>query len=67
MRKYKTISGDTWDIIAYKVYGDCKYIDKLMRANIEYLDMYIFPANVELNCPEINIEESTDTLPPWRK
>lgn len=67
MRKYKTISGDTWDMIAYKVYGDCKYIDKLMEANINLAEVFIFSANTIINCPEISVEITADTLPPWKR
>ena len=30
---YRTIQGDTWDMIAKKVYGDEKYLDYLMAHN----------------------------------
>lgn len=67
MRTYKTISGDTWDMIAYKVYGDCKYINILMEANPELMETFYFSANVTINCPEITVEPQTDTLPPWKR
>lgn len=63
---YTTISGDTWDIVAYKVYGDEMYMDMLIKANIEHKDTYIFPAGVELTLPEIDLEVS-ETLPPWKQ
>ena len=63
---YTTISGDTWDIIAYKVYHDEMYMDVLIKANLEYKDIYIFPAGVTLVIPEIDLEVS-DTLPPWKQ
>ena len=53
---YITISGDTWDIVAYKVYGNEMYMDMLIKANIEHKDTYIFPAGVELTLPEIDLE-----------
>lgn len=67
MRTYKTISGDSWDMIAYKVYGNCKYIDKLMEANINLIENFVFSANVTINCPEISVEAQTNTLPPWKR
>lgn len=67
MLKYKTISGDTWDMIAYKVYGDCKYISKLMEANIDKIETVIFSANIEINCPELVDTQATDKLPPWKR
>ncbi len=63
---YITISGDTWDIVAYKVYGNEMYMDMLIKANIEHKDTYIFTAGVELTFPEIDLEVS-ETLPPWKQ
>lgn len=63
---YITISGDTWDIVAYKVYGNEMYMDMLIKANMEYKDIYIFPAGINLFLPEIDIEVS-ETLPPWKQ
>lgn len=64
--KYITTQGDTWDFISFKVYGEEHYIDKLIQYNSTYRDMTIFPANVELVIPEIEIE-SVDTLPIWKR
>ena len=33
---YTTIQGDTWDLIAYKLYGEEKYMKNLIEANEEY-------------------------------
>ena len=43
---YLTVSGDTWDMIAYKVYKNEYYMDELMDANPKLLDYTIFPANI---------------------
>ena len=32
---YKTVQGDTWDIISKKVYGTEKYMTRLMQENPE--------------------------------
>ena len=63
---YTTVSGDTWDIVAYKVYGNEMYMDTLIKANIEYKDTYIFPAGVVLTLPEIELTVS-ESLPPWKQ
>lgn len=63
---YKTIQGDTWDMIAKKVYGDEKYMDYLMANNFPLLDHFIFSAGIEVNIPELPKSESDD-LPAWRK
>lgn len=63
---YTTVSGDAWDIVAYKVYGNEMYMDTLIKANIEYKDTYIFPAGVVLTLPEIELTVS-ESLPPWKQ
>ena len=63
---YTTVSGDTWDIVAYKVYGNEMYMDTLIKANNEYKDTYIFPAGVVLTLPEIELTVSK-SLPPWKQ
>lgn len=68
MRTYTTVQGDLWDSIAYRQLGSTSHTDKLMNANLQYLDVYVFPAGVVLNLPEIteNGVESTN-LPPWKR
>lgn len=63
---YTTVSGDTWDIVAYKAYGNEMYMDTLIKANIEYKGTYIFPVGVVLTLPEIELTVS-ESLPPWKQ
>ncbi len=63
---YTTKSGDTWDTVAYKVWGDEMYMDTLIKANLGHKDTFIFPAGVVLALPEIGLEVS-DSLPPWKR
>lgn len=63
---YTTVSGDTWDIVAYKAYDNEMYMDTLIKANIEYKDTYIFPAGVVLTLPEIELTVS-ESMPPWKQ
>ncbi len=63
---YTTISGDTWDIIAYKVWGNEKKMDILIKANLEYKDVYQFSAGVILTLPENTVSVS-ESLPPWKQ
>lgn len=62
---YTTIQGDTWDYIAYKVYGNELYADRLMAANPKLLDIFVFSPGTSINIPEIDEEEENE-LPPWR-
>lgn len=65
---YTTVSGDTFDLIAHRLYGNCRRVKGLMQANSQYLDILIFPAGLVLTVPEAEEEQTdTDSLPPWRK
>ena len=65
---YTTVSGDTFDLVAYKSYGNCRRVKELMQANSQYLDILIFPAGVVLTVPELTVSRiDTQGLPPWRR
>ena len=69
MRKYRTIQGDTWDLIAFRMYpktGGEKLMDVLLEANPEHINTVIFSANVILNIPTVNIPVITN-LPAWKR
>ena len=69
MRTYKTISGDMWDLIAFRLYrnlGAEKLMDALLEANGEYINTVVFSAGVVLNVPEINSPIALN-LPPWKQ
>jgi len=63
---YRTISGDTWDKIAYQVYGSEKLAGLLMDANTKYLETVIFSGGILLNVPNLSIENKVSGLPPWK-
>ena len=48
MNPYRTIQGDMWDGIAFKVYGSEAYMNVLLEANQEYAQYVILPANLIL-------------------
>ncbi|MFX3635457.1 MAG: tail protein X [Candidatus Pristimantibacillus sp.] len=63
---YITIQGDTWDLIAYKLYGSESYMVQLMQANPSYMPMTIFSAGIVLQVPTVT-EPIDTTLPPWKQ
>lgn len=63
---YTTKLGDTWDLIAFRVYGKEKYKIELQKANPQFLDEIIFQSGVKLVCPDIPVPTS-DILPPWKR
>ena len=62
---YETVQGDTWDKIAYQVYGGEKYAGYLMENNRLLLEYLVFPGGVTLATPELTDEVDED-LPIWR-
>ena len=62
---YRTIQGDMWDGVSFKVYGTDRYSKELLKANPQYINVVIFSSGIELICPGVSHEEGS-TLPPWR-
>ena len=64
---YTTQSGDTWDVIAKKLYESEYYADVLMAANPAYIDTFSFSAGVKLTAPDVEASDDDDgSLPPWK-
>lgn len=68
MSSYTTKQGDMWDDIAYNLYGSSAHTGKLIKANQDYVDTYIFPAGVVLDVPDLNDNDiEISVIPPWRE
>lgn len=65
MKQYRTVQGDTWDLIAKKQYGDEKKLDILMMNNFFLLNYVIFPAGILVDIPELP-DEAQQGWPEWR-
>lgn len=65
MGSYTTVQGDTWDSIAYKLYGSEKYMKNLIEANWPLLESLVFSSGTVLAVPELS-EEPDDSMPFWR-
>lgn len=52
VREYTTDSGDIWDIIALRCYGDTHTMHRMMEANYDYRYTDLFPADIRLNVPQ---------------
>ncbi len=65
---YKTVQGDTWDIVSKKLYGTEKYMSLLIQNNPAYSEIVIFPAGIELIAPKIDVPaDKILGLPPWKR
>jgi phage tail protein X len=65
-KSYATVQGDTWDKIAWKVYGDEMQLHWLIEANPQHREIVIFPAGITLAVPDVVGETARAPLPPWR-
>jgi len=61
---YKTQSNDTWDLIAYKLFGDERYMEHLIKANVQLAGILRFDSGTEITVPDIPVETSSN-LPFW--
>jgi phage tail protein X len=67
--KYRTVQGDTWDVIALKMYsnlGGEKLMHVLIEANPAHRETVIFEANITLEIPTVDIPV-VSSLPPWKR
>lgn len=67
MNEYITVQGDTWDIIAKKVYGNEKLMIHMLRINPEWNQTVFFPSGVILEVPELEADDTPVELPPWKQ
>jgi phage tail protein X len=61
---YRTVYGDTWDLISYKVFGTEAYRSNFVDANPGYSSAYVFESGVILQIPVIT-QVSTMNPSPW--
>lgn len=69
MKTYTTVSLDTWDVIAKKLYGTEVLMDRLIRANLDHRKTVFFSAGVVLKVPDVDTgsAELAENLPPWKR
>ena len=66
MKTYIAANGDTWDSIAFKVYGDEFLCDRLSAANArKYEGVLVFEGGEEIDVPEEVIEQRDVIKAPW--
>lgn len=63
---YRTVQGDTWDLISFKNYGSSAMTDTLIAVNPMYAKTAIFSAGVKINLPTVPVIVSS-SLPPWKR
>jgi len=63
---YSTLQGDTWDGIAFKLYGAAELMPLLLNANPDHATTVIFSGGIALSVPD-KPADTSGTLPPWRR
>lgn len=66
-KTYVTMRGDTWDAVAYRLWGDEFLMDALIRTNPEHADVLVFPAGVVLAVPDARPRARKRELPSWMR
>lgn len=64
-KQYTTHQGDTFDIIAHRLWGNEKLMHRLIEANPAHQGTVFFNANKVLDVPDIQ-PVSTEPVPPWK-
>lgn len=67
MKTYTTVQGDCWDLVAFKVYGNERYMALLADANPSLLDFLVFPSGTVINTPDIPEGYDTADTVFWRR
>ncbi len=67
MTKYKTKSGETFDLIAYSLYGDEMKSTDIIAVNPRFADYIVFTGEEVLNLPDDVETADNSTLAPWRR
>lgn len=65
-KRYTTISGDMWDKIAHEQMGSPLYADRLIKANARHASLFVLPAGITLDIPDVECKEDAG-LPPWKR
>ena len=63
---YRTLAGDTFDILALDAYNDEFLAGELIRANPQHAGVVVFEAGVELTIPAL-AQAAPGSLPPWTR
>lgn len=65
MQTYITKQGDTWDLLAYHLWGSEYLMTDLVEANQKYRHYIIFPSGIELVVPDIDVDLDSEDIPEW--
>lgn len=64
---YITSQSDTYDLIAYDLYGNEFLASDIVALNPEYAGVLVFDAGVELKVPVYDDPSDAERVAPWRR
>ena len=64
---YTTVQSDTFDLIAYDLYGNEYLASDIVDLNPEYCGVIEFEDGIELKVPVYETEADAETVAPWRR
>lgn len=64
---YVAQGGDTFDSIALVAYSEERMASTIIEANPDLSDVLIFEGGEAVRIPIVEIVETPETLPPWRR
>lgn len=65
--EYMAKAGDSFDLLALKMYGDDKLAGYISDYNPDFADVILFEGGEKLMIPVVNNPETEDTIAPWRR
>lgn len=65
--EHTATSGEMWDSVALKYYGDEMKASLLLEHNQGLIDKVTFDGGERIRVPVIEESETLDSLPPWRR
>lgn len=67
--KYRTRSGDTYDMLALAFYNEERLASKIVQSNPRYSGVVVFEAGVLLKIPVLDNSNTAapETVAPWRR
>lgn len=64
---YIASAGETWDVIALKVYVEERMASTLIQANPRLAHIVVFEGGEQVRFPVVTRTNSPASLPPWRR
>ena len=65
--EYMAKAGDTFDLLALRMYGDDQFAGYISDFNPDYSEILIFEGGEQLKIPVVSDVGTAETIAPWRR